>query len=204
MSMMLMLTLTSFGQKQDTIQKKHAVQEKYIGQTVSLGVFGHGKITAISEMDISLGVTVFKPQFSPTVGFSFNVSRNNFYVDWSNNTGYGNGKEAGGSTGLTYANKMTAQVFNFGYGISILPSKIWYVVPLIGYGYSRDIYESAIWNAYWYGDIHSYLNLAVITKVYIKRIGIYAGIGIIDRFKFGLSYRFKVYAFEKVQKVRKK
>ncbi len=162
MSMMLVLTLTSFGQR---------------------------KVRDIEQIDISFGVAVFEPQFSPKVGFNGSGSIGHYYFDISDNLGLGNGNKSNFTSSMIYSNKMSAGVINVGYNINILSSKILFVTPMIGYGYSREIYQSTSYVGYCYRNFHSYINFAVITKVYIKRIGVYVGTGIIDRFKFGLSYR---------------
>jgi hypothetical protein len=102
----------------------------------------------------------------------------------------GKGEELNFSSSSTYnANKLSVGVINFGY--NILPSNIWSVTPMIGYGYAREIYEDPIgWNTYFYGDTKAYINFAIITKIYVDKIGIFIGTGVIEKFKFGLSYKF--------------
>jgi hypothetical protein len=151
-------------------------------------------LTSFGQTDLSLGVTGFSldTKLSSKVGLNIGVSINHFYCDLSSNMASGKGEELDFSSSSTYnANKMSVGVINVGYNIFILPSKIWSITPMIGYGYAREIYEDPIgWDTYFYGDTKSYINFAVITKVYVNNIGIFAGTGVIERFKFGLSYKF--------------
>jgi len=151
-------------------------------------------LTSFSQSDLSLGVTGFSldTKLSSKVGINLGVSINHFYCDLSSNMASGKGEELDFSSSSTYnANKLSVGVINVGYNFYILPSHMWSVTPMIGYGYAREIYEDPIgWDTYFYGNTNSYINFAIITKVYIDKVGIFVGTGVIEKFKFGLSYKF--------------
>lgn len=151
-------------------------------------------LTSFSQSDVSLGVVGFSldTKLSSEIGLNMGVSINHFYCDLSGNMATGKGEELDFSSSSTYnANKLSVGVINVGYNIYILPTHLWSVTPMIGYAWGREIYEDPIgWNTYFYGDTKSYVNFGLITKVYIDKVGIFVGTGVIENFKFGLSYKF--------------
>ena len=151
-------------------------------------------LTSSAQTDISLGMTGFAldTKTSSKVGLNMGLTINHFYCDFSGNLATGKGEELDFSSSSTYkADKLSVGTINIGYNINVLPSRVWYITPLIGYGYAREIYEDPIgWDTYFYGENKPYFNFGVITKVYINQIGIFGGIGVIENFKFGLAYKF--------------
>lgn len=151
-------------------------------------------MTISAQIDISLGMTGFalNTKSSSKIGFNMGLTINHFYCDFSNNFASGKGEELDFSSSNTYkADKLSVGIINVGYNINVFPSNTWYITPLIGYGYARDIYEDPVgFDTYFYGKTKSYFNFGVITKVYLNKFGIFGGIGTFEKFKFGLAYKF--------------
>lgn len=148
-------------------------------------------LTTFSQYDVSLGVTGFiiDTKLSSHVGINMGISINHFYCDLSNNFAIGNGKYLGFSPSNVYnADKMSVGIINIGYDIYIFSSHTWSVIPIIGYGCAREIYEEPNgWRKSY--NTRSYINFGIIAKVHIKKVGIFIGREILE-FKFGLSYKF--------------
>jgi hypothetical protein len=148
----------------------------------------------LDVFDMSLGVTVFSldTKSSSNVGVNMGITIDNFYCDLSGNMSTGKGEYLDFSSSNTYsANKSNVSIFNVGYNIFILQSKNWSITPIIGLGWISDIYQDPIgWETYFYGDTETYFNFGFISKIYIDKVGVFAGMGILEKFKFGLSYSF--------------
>jgi hypothetical protein len=149
-------------------------------------------LTSFSQIDASLGITNFSldTKLSSNNGINVGLTIKHLYLDFSSNMAKGSGSYLDFSSQSTYnSDKVRSSIINIGY--NIFPLKIWSITPIVGYGYTNDIYEDQIsWDTYFYGKAKSHINFGIVTKIYIKDIGIFVGKGTLEDFKIGLSYKF--------------
>lgn len=127
---------------------------------------------------------------SSSNGLSFTGSIDRFYIDFSGNMASGKGEYLEFQSSKSYsANKISVGVINLGY---IIPIKITYFAPVIGYGWSHEIYEDPIaFPTYFYGDKNTYINVGVIGGIIIDdNLGLNFGLGTYEKLKIGISLIF--------------
>ena len=143
-------------------------------------------------LSTGIGLSYFNEdtQDASPVGVSFSLSVYNFYFGFASNLAKGKGEELDYSSSETYnANKTSVAVINFGY---IIDLNKFGIVPLIGYGSSRKIYEDPIsFDTYFYGDRVSKINFGVKGMYFINdTIGITLGIGTYEMLTAAINFRF--------------
>lgn len=141
------------------------------------------------------GVSVFgiDTKKASNVGVNMSMSLNKIYCDFSFNGASGKGEQLDFSSSYTKpADKVNVGVFNVGYIISIKKIKKLSLIPVIGWGYSNDIFEDPIgWDTYYYGPVTSHFNIGAVGNVQLgKWVGLYVGCGTYEKFKAGISVQF--------------
>src|SRR5690606_440168 len=108
------------------------------------------------------GVSVFSEDAkeSSNVGAYLSFSINKVYFSIASNFAKGKGEELDYSSSETYnSNKVVLGLLNFGYIFEINKFNI---IPVLGYGWSREIYEDPIaFDTYFYGDSETHFNAGV-------------------------------------------
>ena len=172
--MFVFITTMAFGQIDDESNNPKPKSEFSI-YSVSMG--GGVSYFPIDTKDAS------------NVGFNIMFTINKIYCDISSNGASGDGEELDFSSSYTRpANKLNVGVFNVGYIISVKKVSI---IPMVGYGWSNEIYQDPIgWDTYYYGKATGHFNIGVAGNVQLsKMVGLYVGVGNYERFKAGLSFQ---------------
>ena len=97
---------------------------------------------------------------SSKMALNFSICTMNFYLDFASNLAKGKGTELDFQSSETrISNKMQLNVFNLGYAIRLNKVSIF---PVIGYGWTRSIYEDPIaFDTYYYGEAEGKFNFGI-------------------------------------------
>lgn len=150
---------------------------------------------SLFSQSIGVGVSSFSntnTRSSSNTGIHLSVGYKSIYIDYSSNWSTGNGKELNYSSSYSYpTNKKEASVVNLGYRIKL--NKYVSLIPTIGYGWTRDIYEDPIlFQTYFYDKPKNFTNFGGILEIkFAKNFGVYWGLGSFEQYKAGLSYTIK-------------
>lgn len=140
---------------------------------------------------MGLGVVAYSidTKSASPVGLNMSISFDKIYMDFSSNLASGKGEYLDFSSSETYsANKINVGVINIGY---IISNDRFYIIPIIGYGWSKDIYQDPIgWDTYCYGKSLFHFNAGAVAGIKFNQIAIQGGAGIYEIFKVGVSYIF--------------
>ncbi|MDP2338030.1 MAG: hypothetical protein Q8N05_16610 [Bacteroidota bacterium] len=148
---------------------------------------------SIEPISIGLHANYFNAETkdSPKNGYGFSVSFNRIYMDISSNFSGGKGEYLEYSSQYSYSSeKIHITLLNFGY---IIPVKSFSIIPVIGFGESKEIYQDPVgWETYYFGKSTTKINLGIIGTIKLsEHFRFHAGVGTFENFKAGLSY----YAF---------
>ena len=142
-------------------------------------------------LDFSLGATNMNMPIlgSSSTGLNMGMTIFKVYFDISTNLVKGKGTELNFSSNQTYdSGKTNATVFNLGYQV-VVNDKLSFT-PYLGMGTTANIYEDPIlFDSYFKGNEKSSFNAGVISKFFFNEyVGVFLGIGRLERFKFGLTF----------------
>lgn len=137
---------------------------------------------------INFGVSVYgvDANESSSAGIGFGMAFENVYFDISSNLSTGKGEELEFSSSYTKkSNKLQVNLINFGYAIRMNKTSI---IPLVGYGWTREIYEDDLaFDTYYFGKSEGSFNLGVMGVFDLfDNGGLYVGAGIYENFKAGI------------------
>lgn len=140
---------------------------------------------------VGLGVTSFgmNTQLSSSVGIhaSFGIAK--FYIDISNNLASSKVFSSFTEGQTSKQDYLNAGVVNFGYTFS---GSRFSVIPLIGWAWTGKLFRNPVFSDYWdFTESENNINLGIVVRTGITgSIGLYAGFGLHENFKTGLSYLF--------------
>lgn len=145
-----------------------------------------------SFFTIGAGVSYFDKDVkeSSNLGVNFSLSIGKVYFDVASNFSTGQGEELDFSSSETYkTDKISLGVVNVGYIINL---KKFSVIPVLGYGWSTEIFEDPIaFDTYFYGDNEAHFNTGIKGSYLIgNNMAVNLGVGLFERFSGGISYVF--------------
>jgi hypothetical protein len=163
----------------------------------SLAVFIIIVLTATSysqtllRNSVGLGVTSFgmNTQLSSSVGIHASFGFAKFYIDISNNLASSKVISSFTEGPTSKQDYLNAGVVNFGYTFS---GSRFSVIPVIGWAWTGKLLRNPVFSDYWdFRVSENKLNLGImVTTGITNNIGLYAGFGLHENFKTGLSYSF--------------
>lgn len=160
--------------------------------TLSIVLFFTSQAQGLHSITMGMGISNFhiKTYSSSNIGVNFNFSVDQIYMDLSSNCAKGEGEYLDfTSTYTRQADKLNIGVCNIGY---IITMKKVSIIPIVGYGWSRKIYQDPIgWDTYCYGKSSGHFNIGVVGNLQLSKvINLHIGIGTYERLKAGLAYQF--------------
>jgi hypothetical protein len=147
-------------------------------------------IMVYGQMDVSAGVSLYNSQ-NFSMGLNAGASLKNFYLDVSSNLKGGPGNRlSSSSNSASDTKKDFIFLMNTGYNIHLKEN--WFITPIIGIGWSWDIYQNTTIGriTYSYGNSKSFFNIGLSTKFFLNDdLGIIVGGGLNELFKASVVYK---------------
>jgi len=148
------------------------------------------------SQDLFIGVNKYSinTNKSSSLGYIIGGTYNHFYIDLSSNLSKGIGRKIDfyfKSSISIKTDKVNTLLVNVGY--DFIKKKKYHIVPIIGVGYTRNIWQDpiqeSILDTYYFTDkIQPHLNIGISSKYFFKNYGFLIGVGLMERFKFELIY----------------
>jgi len=141
---------------------------------------------------IGAGVSFFNEDVkeSSNTAFHFDFCFYNFYFDFASNLASGKGTELDYQSSQTSKlNKMQINIINVGYAVRLNKLSLF---PIVGYGWTMDIYEDPIaFDTYYYDNPIGKFNLgAKAAYLLSENVGLLAGFGTYEKFNIAIWLRF--------------
>jgi hypothetical protein len=142
---------------------------------------------------IGVGAAVFNAETmeASKMGINLSFMIHNVYCGFSSNLAKGDGEYLEYYTSGTYElDKIQVSAINLGYSFQV--TNTMYITPVLGYGWKRTIYQDEVgFDTYMYGDSKGSLNLGVnLIADLFSGGGVYAGLGLFERFNAGIWVKF--------------
>jgi hypothetical protein len=140
---------------------------------------------------IGLGVISIntETQAASNTGIHLLVGLGNFYFDISNNLSFGSNPQILNAGQATGTDNLNLGVVNVGY---MVRSGRFSVVPLVGWAWSGVLYKRFLSQDLWTFQVtgNKFNAGTVVIAGLTNNMGLYAGFGLQEKFKAGISFRF--------------